>query len=314
MGLLRISIVIPAFNAGSYISQCLESILSQDYDAWEAIVGNDGSTDNTADVVRMFAARDARIRLLDLAHIGWPNAVRAECVMASSFEYVVLLDADDYIEAGFLRKICRRWTETGADFVGAKSFYINEEGRTLRQIPSEDFNSDVLLDGKEALSLVIYDWQFALTGGLWRKELFLRENSWYKDKQLCPDEYELRLTIRSCSLVAFSDAVYFYRVYGTSFSQARSWKLLKAQMTTDSLLLSLCAREYGYGSDKWGRTYLGLASWTKCALRYYHDNRKKLKRNERREMRKVLCSSLKNLADFRAIPILWQKACGRILM
>ena len=59
------SIVIPCYNSEEYLSECLESIIAQDFDQWEAIVINDASTDGSLAVASRFSAQDGRIRVLD---------------------------------------------------------------------------------------------------------------------------------------------------------------------------------------------------------------------------------------------------------
>ncbi|KKZ84123.1 glycosyl transferase (plasmid) [Rhizobium phaseoli Ch24-10] len=89
-----VSVVIPAFNASTYIERTLRSAMRQTYAALEIIVVNDGSTDDTAKLVRRVAMSDSRIRLLSTSNRG-VAAARNTQIDASSGRFVAFLDADD---------------------------------------------------------------------------------------------------------------------------------------------------------------------------------------------------------------------------
>ena len=87
-----ISIVIPLYNKEQYIGACLNSVLSQTYKDFELIVVNDGSSDNSVDIVNMI--RDERVQLLSKNN-GGPASARNLGVKEAKGEWVVFLDADD---------------------------------------------------------------------------------------------------------------------------------------------------------------------------------------------------------------------------
>ncbi|MEZ4586208.1 MAG: glycosyltransferase [Gemmatimonadales bacterium] len=91
-----VSIVTPAFNAADTIAEALESVLAQTQSGWEALVVDDGSTDDTAAVVGRFADRDRRIRLVRSDHAG-EAAARNVGLQAAAGEWLLCLDADDWL-------------------------------------------------------------------------------------------------------------------------------------------------------------------------------------------------------------------------
>ena len=92
-----VTIVIPSYNYGHLIDQTLESILAQTYPHWECFVVDDGSTDNTGEVVKPYANRDERIRYI-LQPNSRAGAARNNGIRNSSGKYLQFLDADDLIE------------------------------------------------------------------------------------------------------------------------------------------------------------------------------------------------------------------------
>jgi glycosyltransferase involved in cell wall biosynthesis len=90
-----VSVVIPAFNAATYIRQALNSVLAQTYQEIEVIVVDDGSSDATSAVVEEFAIKDARFQLVRQSNAG-VGAARNTAIRQARGKYIAPLDADDY--------------------------------------------------------------------------------------------------------------------------------------------------------------------------------------------------------------------------
>ncbi|MSV36157.1 MAG: glycosyltransferase [Bryobacterales bacterium] len=101
---MNVSIIIPAYNAAGTIAETLESVVSQTFQDWEAIVVDDGSTDATADIAGAFVARDTRIRMVRQAN-GGEAAARNTGVSHTRHEWLVFLDSDDWISPLHLEKL-----------------------------------------------------------------------------------------------------------------------------------------------------------------------------------------------------------------
>jgi glycosyltransferase involved in cell wall biosynthesis len=93
-----VSVIIPTYNYGHYIGDSLQSVRAQTYSNWECIVVDDGSTDNTAEVVARFCAEDPRIRYVSQNN-GRQGAARNNGIRHARGEYFQFLDADDLIES-----------------------------------------------------------------------------------------------------------------------------------------------------------------------------------------------------------------------
>lgn len=107
-----VSVVIPSYNYADYVEEAVESVLSQTYDSIELIIINDGSTDNTADVIERFASRATIINQENKGII----ATRNLGVSLAKGKYIIQLDADDYLDKKYIEK-CVRVAEKGADIV-----------------------------------------------------------------------------------------------------------------------------------------------------------------------------------------------------
>ena len=95
-----ISVVIPLYNKEAIIKKSIESVLTQDYDDFEVIVVNDGSTDNSVEIVK--AIHDPRITLIEQEN-GGPSKARNTGVKNAKGEWILFLDADDELLPGALK-------------------------------------------------------------------------------------------------------------------------------------------------------------------------------------------------------------------
>lgn len=94
----EIGVVIPAYNAGHFLAETLESVVGQTWRDWTCVVVNDGSTDNTPGIIEQYAARDVRIRVVSQENRGLAKARNAGLAALPPTRYVAFLDADDVWE------------------------------------------------------------------------------------------------------------------------------------------------------------------------------------------------------------------------
>lgn len=135
---VKISIVMPAYNAAEYITPTIRSVLGQTHKNWELIVVDDCSTDATAELVESFASQDARVRLirLDRNH-GAPAGPRNIGVREAVGEWVAFLDADDVWHPQKLECQLRVLELTGSKFCSTQMVDFSDlDALTFRPITS----------------------------------------------------------------------------------------------------------------------------------------------------------------------------------
>lgn len=129
---LDLSIIVPVYNVGAYVGQCLDSILAQETDAdFEVIVINDGSTDNSLDVVKSKMARDKRIVLIDQANRGYSGA-RNVAIDRVRGRKICFVDSDDLIAPTHVENLLSKFRAQRCDFVTGRFTYVDENGEFLR--------------------------------------------------------------------------------------------------------------------------------------------------------------------------------------
>ncbi|MBV6519765.1 MAG: hypothetical protein DCC43_07815 [Candidatus Brocadia sp.] len=101
---MKVSIIIPAYNAAGTLAETLESVRAQTLSGWEAIVIDDGSTDTTAAIAANFAEKDPRIRIVSQPK-GGVSAARNTGIANARYDWLLFLDADDWLLPLHLEKI-----------------------------------------------------------------------------------------------------------------------------------------------------------------------------------------------------------------
>lgn len=128
-----LSIILPVYNGEEFIRRTIQSVLTQELTDWELIVVNDGSKDQTENIVSEFCDLDTRIKKITQENKGLSAARNAGYLRAIG-KYIVFLDADDYVEPDYYKKLVASTEESGADFV--VSGYIRDFVQKTGQIKS----------------------------------------------------------------------------------------------------------------------------------------------------------------------------------
>lgn len=111
-----VSVIIPVYNSEKYLARCLDSILSQDYKQLEVLLIDDGSVDGSPDIADKYAGMDNRVRHVVVPHGGVSIARNTGLSMASG-DYIMFVDADDWISAGIIGRMVATMEKTAADMV-----------------------------------------------------------------------------------------------------------------------------------------------------------------------------------------------------
>lgn len=99
-----VSIVIPAYNAAAFVENCINTILNQEYQDFEIVIVNDGSTDNTLEILENFAKQDSRINVISQEN-GGVSAARNTALKHIKGEFITYVDADDSVPPNHLKDL-----------------------------------------------------------------------------------------------------------------------------------------------------------------------------------------------------------------
>lgn len=120
----KVSVIVPVYNAGRYLRDCLDTIISQSLKDIEIICVNDGSTDDSAEILAHYQQQDTRIRIVTQENKGGANARNAGMDIAEG-EYLSFLDADDYFDKDMLKLAAEQADETNAEVVIFDAYTVN---------------------------------------------------------------------------------------------------------------------------------------------------------------------------------------------
>ena len=205
---IDITIVVPVYNAFPYLQECLDSICAQTYREWKCVLVNDGCTDNSQEIIETYCEKDERFSYLTKENERSADKARYYAYERINSEWVIGIDADDAIEPMFLEKIVKRYWETMADSVSWRCIFCKEDlqGEKWR-LPSNKFNMDRVLSGKEVCLLTLGGWQIAGIGMVIRRDVLkIKSGHWMNS-----DEYNQREVLLLIQKCAFVDAHYYRR-------------------------------------------------------------------------------------------------------
>ena len=112
----KISIIVPIYNAEKFLNKCIKSILKQTFENFELILVNDGSTDKSLDICNKYAKSDKRIKVINKKNEGSVLA-RKRGIKEAKGDYVIFVDADDWISINALEVINEEINNNNADVI-----------------------------------------------------------------------------------------------------------------------------------------------------------------------------------------------------
>jgi predicted O-linked N-acetylglucosamine transferase (SPINDLY family)/GT2 family glycosyltransferase len=183
-----VSIVIPCYNHATFLSEAIESIINQTYGNWECIIVNDGSPDNTSEVVNSLINKYSRHKITLLEKVnGGLSSARNAGIKISSGTHILCLDADDKIGSDFLKDsvtILQNNPEVGFVYTDVQYF-----GSRTDSISYGEFNSDSFLRNNQATATSMFrreifdsvgGYKEIMDGGLedWEFWISAYENGW----------------------------------------------------------------------------------------------------------------------------------------
>ena len=138
---MLVSILVPIYNVEKYLEQCLDSIVNQTYQDLEIICVNDGSSDNSADILEKYRKNDKRIKVISQENKGYGASMNRALDCATG-EYIAIVESDDFVELNMIEKLVRDIEYYNVDFVKTNFFrYTTEKGDLYTELFNQpDYN------------------------------------------------------------------------------------------------------------------------------------------------------------------------------
>lgn len=173
----KVSILVPIFNMSKLLRKCLDSCVNQTLEDIEIICLNDGSTDNSLEIIKEYAAKDSRIVVIDKPNTGYGNSMNIGLEKATG-EYIGIVESDDYVRLNMFEVLYNKAKENDLDFIKADYTRFIGEGENY-----EEFYTALDIDNKyynqvlnpqenlELFELVMSNWS-----GIYKRE-FIQQNN-----------------------------------------------------------------------------------------------------------------------------------------
>lgn len=231
-----LSVIVPVYNVKDYLGECVESLLQQDFNNYEVILVDDGSTDGSGNIADALAAGDARITVIHQENAGL-GAARNTGIKAAKGEFVQFVDSDDWIEENTLGGLVSKMQEDRLDVLRFAYRNVTEQGEPFQPYkesnPYIDYRDSVCSGAEflnERLGYACYAVQFMIRRTLLEGCLF-RSGMYFEDTDWTP-----RILLKAERVTSTHQVIYNYRIRSGSITQAVS-KDKQRKLLEDSIFL-----------------------------------------------------------------------------
>ena len=174
----KISVIIPVYNTEKYVEKCLESLAKQEMKDFEVIIVNDGSTDNSENVIKNYMqSSKLNIKYLEKENGGLASA-RNYGVEKASGKYISFLDSDDYLDKNLFSEL-EKYIDKDIDLIKFKMKTVDEKGKVIEKLDGPVFD---ICSGKQAYEKLCTSDKYMDPACiyLYKREFFVENNFKYK--------------------------------------------------------------------------------------------------------------------------------------
>lgn len=129
---IKFSIIVPVYNVEKFLRESLDSIISQTLKDFEVICVNDGSTDNSLEILKEYANNDSRIKVISQENQG-QGVARNNAIDIAQGKYLLFVDPDDFIESNTLEVLYNKFHETDVDIIQFDYVIYNDLTKKRKQ-------------------------------------------------------------------------------------------------------------------------------------------------------------------------------------
>ena len=146
--MLKISVVVPVYNTEKYLKRCVDSILNQKMKDYELIIVNDGSQDNSEEIIKKYEQQYSNIIKYYKKENGGLSDARNYGVAKATGKYICFIDSDDYIAEDLFEKL-EKYIEQDVDLIKYKCIRVNEQNEIIEKVTGPVFDKK---SGQEAFN------------------------------------------------------------------------------------------------------------------------------------------------------------------
>lgn len=215
-----VSIIMPVFNCECFLSESIESVISQSYKNWELLIVDDGSTDKSVSIIKAYIEKDSRIRLyINESEEHGPGIARNYGMEHIEGKYTYFLDADDWIEKDMLKDTVVLAEKMNADIVPF-GFIIENNGKKIKKQLKPCGNFEFKDFQNNANEIVRGTWGECFE--LIKSELLknIHQNKYKTGEDIC---FQMDLLCNAKKICGIDKEYYHYRMVNDSTSHRDIW-------------------------------------------------------------------------------------------
>ncbi|WP_288735322.1 glycosyltransferase family 2 protein [uncultured Phocaeicola sp.] len=219
-----LSIIVPVYNVESYLHDSLNSLLNQTFPDYEVICVNDGSTDNSLNILEEFSKKDTRIKVISQENKGL-SATRNIGIRNSTGKYISFLDSDDFLKPDTYAKIYSVILENDVDTIISGYELYPEKRQVVPQIKSgyidnykELFSSTLKVQSSNDFC---FSWRFII-----KRELLIKNNIYFNELVRLGEDmiFNIEVICNSSTIYVTSFTDYCYRYNPDSLMHSKQYK------------------------------------------------------------------------------------------
>ena len=223
---MKFSLIIPVYNVEKYIDKCLNSVINQTYNNYEAIIVNDGTLDNSQNIIDAYVNKDKRFKSFIKKNGGLSDA-RNYGLNHATGDYIVFIDSDDYIDKDYLKNISAVLKKfKNIDVLKTKLIIVDEHGNEIRR--EKGFYENGYVDFEKLVSLEFFEpaWSYVYSFKFWKDNRFeYPKDKIHEDFGLTP---EILIKAKKIYYLNYYSYYYVTRENSIMTSNSREKNLKKA--------------------------------------------------------------------------------------
>lgn len=212
--MVNVSVIVPVYNVEEYLAECLDSIINQTFADIEIICVNDGSTDDSLNILEHYQKLDNRIKIINKENGGLSSA-RNEGMKFAKGKYILFVDSDDYCSTTAIEECFKNAENNSSDVVVFDFVWKNLSNRTFSLLTIEKFGKTYENKPFNKDSMGAYDYKeipVSVWTKFYRKDFLIENNiTFYEDMVFEDVPYWTSVFIKAKRITYLPVPLYFYR-------------------------------------------------------------------------------------------------------
>ena len=226
----KVSVIVPVYNVEKYLRKCLDSLINQDFKDYEIIIVNDGSPDNSEDIISEYKEKYPKLIKAFKKENGGLSSARNYGLEKAKGKYICFIDSDDYVTQNYISKLYNKIISEDFD-ISVCDLVLEFPDR--KEYKDSSFDND--LKTKEQIKNKMHDFYPVVVNKMYKKELFTKDNLFKQGIYYEDVEFSYRLFSKINSIGVIKEGLYYYYQSPGSISRTVNKKLYDHINNWDSI-------------------------------------------------------------------------------